>query len=59
VKNINSTLNKAGKVTEVTILEIHCKNYRQKHKFFVVEVDRDEILLGYPFLEAVKPQINW
>jgi hypothetical protein len=25
----------------------------------VAEVDRDEILLGYPFLEAVNPQINW
>ena len=25
----------------------------------MAEVDRDEILLGYPFLEAVNPQINW
>jgi hypothetical protein len=25
----------------------------------VAEVDRDEILLGYPFLEAVNSQINW
>jgi len=23
------------------------------------EVDCDEILLGYPFLEVVNPQINW
>jgi hypothetical protein len=59
VKNVDGTLNKAGKVTEVTILEIRRKNYRQKHEFFVAEVDRDEILLGYPFLEAVNPQINW
>ena len=59
VKYINGTPNKAGKVTKVTILEIHRKNYRQKHEFFVAEVDCDEILLGYPFLEAVNPQINW
>jgi hypothetical protein len=59
VKNIDGMPNKAGKVTEVTILEIHQKNYRQKHKFFMAEVDRNEILLGYPFLEAVNPQINW
>jgi len=59
VKNVNSTSNKAERVTEVTILEIHCKNYGQKYKFFVVEVDCDEILLGYLFLEAVNPQINW
>jgi hypothetical protein len=25
----------------------------------VAEVDHDKILLGYPFLEAVNPQINW
>jgi hypothetical protein len=59
VKNINGTPNRAGKVTEVTILEIRRKNYRQKHEFFVAEVDHNEILLGYPFLEAVNPQINW
>jgi len=59
VKNIDGTPNKAGKVTEVTILEIRWKKYRQKHEFFVAEVDRNEILLGYPFLEAVNPQINW
>jgi hypothetical protein len=59
VKNIDSTPNKAEKVTEVAILEIRCKNYRQKHEFFVAEVDCDKILLGYPFLDAVNPQINW
>jgi hypothetical protein len=25
----------------------------------VAKVDHDEILLGYPFLEAVNTQINW
>jgi hypothetical protein len=59
VKNVDGTPNKAGKVTKDTILEICQKNYRQKHEFFVAEVDCDEILLGYPFLEAVNPQINW
>jgi len=59
VKNVDGTPNKAGKVTEVAILEICRKNYRQKHEFFVAEVDCDKILLGYPFLEAVNPQINW
>jgi hypothetical protein len=59
VKNVDGTPNKAGKVIEVAILEICQKNYRQKHEFFVAEVDCDKILLGYPFLEAVDPQINW
>jgi hypothetical protein len=55
VKNVDGTPNKAGKVIEVAILEIRRKNYRQKHEFFGAEVDHNEILLGYPFLEAVNP----
>ena len=59
MKNVDGTTNKAGAVTEVTILEIHRKGYRGKHAFFVAEVDHDEILLGYPFLEAINLEINW
>ena len=57
VKNVNSTTNKAEAVTKVAILEIRCKGYWGKHAFFVVEVDCNEILLGYLFLEAVNPEI--
>jgi len=56
---VDSSSNKAGEVTEVAILEICRKGYRGKHIFFVAEVDCDDILLGYPFLEAVNPEINW
>ena len=59
MKNVDGIPNKAEKVTEVTILEICWKNYRQKHEFFVAEVDHNKILLGYPFLEVVNPQTNW
>ncbi len=59
VKNVDGSPNKAGEVTEVAILEIHRKGYRGKHAFFVAEVDHNKILLGYPFLEAVNPKINW
>jgi hypothetical protein len=59
VKNVDGTTNKAGVVTKVAILEVRCKEYWGKHAFFVAEVDCDEILLGYPFLEAVNPEINW
>jgi len=59
VKNMDGTTNKARAVTEVAILEIRCKGYQGKHAFFMAKVDCDEILLGYPFLEAVNPEINW
>jgi hypothetical protein len=59
VKNVDGTMNKAGAVTKVAILEIRHKGYRGKHAFFVAEVDHNEILLRYPFLEAVNLEINW
>src|SRR6266851_2424222 len=59
VKNVDGSPNKAGEVMEVAILEIRHKGYRGNHAFFVAEVDHDNILLGYPFLEAVNPEINW
>ena len=59
VNNMDSSPNKAGEVTKVVILEICHKGYWGKHAFFVAEVDHNDILLGYPFLEAINPEINW
>ena len=59
VKNVDGSPNKVEEVTEVAILEICHKGYWGKHAFFVAEVDCDDILLGYPFLEAINPKINW
>ena len=56
---MDGTINKAGAVTEVAILEIRHKGYQGKHAFFVAKVDRNEILLRYPFLEAVNLKIDW
>ena len=59
VKNVDGSPNKVEEVTEVAILEICHKGYWGKHAFFVAEVDCNDILLGYPFLEAINPKINW
>ena len=59
VKKVDGTTNKAEEVTQVAILKICHKRYQGKHAFFVAKVDCDEILLGYPFLEAINPEINW
>ena len=59
VKNIDGSSNKAGLVTQIAIMEIHQQRHRSKHQFFMAEIDRNNILLGYPFLEAVNPLIDW
>jgi hypothetical protein len=31
----------------------------QKHLFYVANIGEDDLILGYPFLKAADPKINW
>ena len=31
----------------------------QEHLFFVTNIGKDDVILGYPFFEAATPHINW
>jgi hypothetical protein len=59
VKNVDGTLNQSGEVTEGVILVIKYNGKPQKHLFYVANIGEDNLILGYPFLEAVNPEINW
>jgi RNase H-like domain found in reverse transcriptase/Reverse transcriptase (RNA-dependent DNA polymerase)/Integrase zinc binding domain/Chromo (CHRromatin Organisation MOdifier) domain/Aspartyl protease len=59
VRNVDGTINKAGAVTEVIILEMLHGDHRGKHMFFVADIGEDELILGYPFFEATNPLIDW
>ena len=34
-------------------------NKKQKHRFYVTNLGTEEAILGYPFLEATNPTIDW
>jgi hypothetical protein len=59
VKNVDGTLNQSGEVTEGVILVIKHNGKPQKHLFYVANIGEDDLILGYPFLEAANPEINW
>jgi NADH:ubiquinone oxidoreductase subunit len=59
VRNVNETNNKLGKVTDEVQLSIHHENYNEEHRFLVVDIGEDDIILGYPFFEAANPLIDW
>jgi hypothetical protein len=59
VKNVDGTLNQSGEVTEGVILVVKHNGKPQKHLFYVANIGEDDLILGYPFLEAANPEINW
>ena len=59
VRNVDGTKNKGGQVTQVTKL---CVDYAQRKKglkFFIADLGEDDMILGYPFLAALNPTIDW
>jgi gag-polyprotein putative aspartyl protease len=59
VKNVDGTLNQSGEVKEGVILIIKHDRKPRKHLFYITNIGEDDVILGYPFLEAANPIINW
>jgi hypothetical protein len=59
VKNVDGTLNQSGEVTKGIILVIKYNGKPQKHLFYMANIEEDNLILGYPFLEAANPKISW
>jgi hypothetical protein len=59
VKNVDGTLNQSGKVTEGVTLITKYNGKPQKHLFYVANIGEDDLIPGYPFLEATHSDISW
>jgi predicted aspartyl protease len=59
VKNVDETLNQSGEVKEGVTLIVKHNGQPQKHLFYITNIGEDDIILGYPFLEAANPTIDW
>ena len=57
--NIDGTHNKAGAITDFVDLQVRCGPKTETMKFLVTDVGEDDIILGYPWLAAFQPDINW
>jgi hypothetical protein len=40
-------------------MTIQCKTHLLLHRFLVADIGTNNLILGYPFLEATNPLINW
>jgi hypothetical protein len=57
--NIDGTHNKAGTIKDFIDLQVRVGPKVEEMKFLVTDLGEDEVVLGYPWLAAFQPKINW
>jgi predicted aspartyl protease len=57
--NVDGTRNSGGIVEHCVHLYVSQGQKEERLKFFVTNLGKDQIILGYPWLEAFNPDINW
>ena len=51
--------NKAGTITECVDLQVRVREQKEQMRFLITDLGEDEIVLGYPWLAAFQPKIDW
>jgi len=59
VQNIDRTSNKAGQILTAVDLTVNNNGEQALHAFYIADIGQDDFILGYPFLEASNPDIDW
>jgi hypothetical protein len=59
VHNVNGTLNQAGEIMHFCILKTKLGQKEKAQKFYITDLGKDWIILGYPWLEDYNPWIDW
>ena len=59
IYNVDGTENKHGKITRYCWLKVRRGDKEHRMRFFLTGIEKDHFILGYPFLFAFNPQIDW
>ena len=57
--NVDGTLNLHGTITHACDLLVTKGNKKEQQQFFVTNLGWDQLLFGYPWFKAFKPDIDW
>jgi hypothetical protein len=57
--NVDGTHNRSGMIKKFADLQVQCGDNVEQMKFLVTDLGDDEIILGYPWLAAFQPKIDW
>ena len=59
VKNVNGTENSEGSITHQVEVNVFYKNHVERMRIDVCNLEKTEVILGMPWLQAHNPEINW
>jgi hypothetical protein len=59
IRNVDGTRNTIGAVTHGITLQVKYGTEQRDQCFYVIDLGGDQMILGYPFLAATNPTINW
>jgi hypothetical protein len=59
VHNVDGTLNQEGQIMHFCILKTKLGQKEKAQKFYITNLGKDRIILGYPWLQDYNPQIDW
>ena len=57
--NIDGTHNKHGTIREYVDLQVRVGKEVKDMRFLITDLGEDDIILGYPWLAAFQPKIDW
>ena len=56
---VDGTLNRNGTITHACDLLVSRSNQKERQQFYITNLGRDRLILGYPWFKAFKPDIDW
>jgi Reverse transcriptase (RNA-dependent DNA polymerase) len=59
IHNVDGTHNQGGEITHFCILKVKLGDKEREQKFYITDLGRDHIILGYTWLVEFDPKINW
>ena len=59
VRNVNGTNNSVGAITYQMEVNVYYRGYIERMRMDVCDLEKTDIILGMPWLQAHNPEINW
>ena len=59
VRNVNGTNNSRGAITHQMEVNMYYKNYIERIRMDIYNLERTDVILDMPWLQAHNPEINW
>ena len=59
VYNVDGTKNKKGTISEKVVVILETKGRKTRMELLVTSLGRKQVILGYPWLVALNPDIDW